>query len=185
MGPLRRRRWWRQVRGLRGEAPGRQVWVLWVARRRRRLRVRQRGGVCWQGGHQAVPHLQKKHISKRSVSTAHPSKTSTAIPRNCPEDSVALWFSVWRHRQWWRSGFPRRPPGSKCYQSCLFEVWWSWFDIQWGELRLVLTDKQMTRIKTGGDSFTSDSVPGNLRWRRSSFFLWNRFANALLGTTVR
>ena len=31
------------------------------------------------------------------------------------------------------------------------------------EVRLVLTDKQMTRIKTGGDSFTSDSVPGNLR----------------------
>ena len=41
----------------------------------------------------SVGRHQKKHISKRSVSTAHPSNTSTAIPRNCPEDSVALWFS--------------------------------------------------------------------------------------------
>ena len=36
-------------------------------------------------------------------------------------------------------------------------------DLIFSEVRLVLTDKQMTRIKTGGDSFTSDSVPGNLR----------------------
>ena len=42
----------------------------------------------------SVGRHHKSHNSKRSVSTAHPSKTSKAIPRNCPEDSVALWFSV-------------------------------------------------------------------------------------------
>ena len=42
----------------------------------------------------SVGRHHKSHNSKRSVSTPHPSNTSKAIPRNCPEDSVALWFSV-------------------------------------------------------------------------------------------